>query len=329
MHEKLSSASSLAVAANLRPIAVALGSNSGGIAKTHLAKNIASIAQADGKKVAIVEADPGNGSISKTLDGRRYTINHIPRTYEPQYAEQVIRESGGADVVIFDLGANALTHGKTSATLREGFDNLRAKGWHTQTIMLLPAGKDGLYEDAENFAGKMRQHGDIALAYVGRERGGDFRVLDSLKRDFPSFEIPMWEPALLAAVSDSLLLPIDFASVSEAGFGKATAWVAAHLHKIASQSFVKSLLGCATAIPVLDRLKTNAPAHAFTGYRQRWEISDIALAADEASICEHHALEKLATTGTDTMLAAQARSYIRALDARAKAHAEARARYSR
>jgi hypothetical protein len=308
---------------------VIVGPNSGGVGKTTGTKMVSSLALAAGLRVRIIEADPGLGSISKTLRPDRYEVLPFPKEQSADYASVVEEDAQGYDWVVIDFGANAMTRGSVSFTMRQALEDLRSSGWRTSAVLMLTAAKDGLPEDAENFAFQFRPFADVFLAYRGRERGGDFKKLDTmLGKNYPGIEFPDTEPGILADISARGLLPIDYARRQPEGFTKASAIIADHLYRVGIQESARKLLGRDFPTGELEALRIHRPARYYLSRPARWMVCDEVLTADQNYLVAESALCDLDEQSTDAQLRQAHADWKFMRQHRAKAHIAAEAAYA-
>lgn len=300
-----------------------IGSNAGGAQKSKTAKYLASVAKAAGHTVMLVDADPGIGSLSASLAVGQYAVDEFPTEESATYGASLLAKAKmlGATVVIIDLGANEMLRGAMSRTVKAMLEHAKGAGCRTYVILSLIPFKVGLDDDADNFGNRFRRVATVATFYHGREKGGDFSKIDTLKDTFDlTAEVPSDELAIVGLVADQRVLPLDYARQPQPGFSMAAAWVARNLLKFAEQDAVQRMLGSAVAWPELERLAQRAPARNYAARTDKWQVHDDALAAASAAISAQWALKCLAHDADDAVVLAAARAFIDASAATEAVH---------
>lgn len=302
------------------------GPSSGGVGKSEDAKATASIAKAAGLHVVLVDGDAGLGSLSASL-GSEYRVRDFPiaedRDYGPALLAMMIAEE--ADLVILDLGANAMLRGSASRTLRPALPWLRANGVETRVSINMHSGKSGLFEDAETFIDRFADDADVVLNI---REGGDTSQFDALKSrvDFVDV-IPVHMPGTLELIRERKVLPIDWVRNPQPGFQMAAAMHARDLLNRARQSSMKNWISSAAGEAALEFAARGAPRRWYTVRDTAWKVSDVALSADEAYLQSEDRLRALSELASDQEVLSAARTVLRARSERVAAYSHAQSTY--
>jgi hypothetical protein len=286
------------------PHIIGMGPNSGGVGKSANGKVVASLALAAGLRVLLADFDPGLGSLTKSVRPDLYSVVEIPRTAEelrnlvPFFVEKAV----GHDVVVVDLGANFMATTVISMPFRSALRELKGMGWRTSMVVSTMVGKDGMLDDAPNFASQFSPVAQPYIACRGWQMDRLPEVMRMLVETYPSWSMPPMQVAALTDMAERGLLPIDYARTKPNDFTRAAAMVAQTLFELAREPAVKQLLGAIPDLQGLASLAADSPSRWFTGKVARWQICNSVLDAEERFLLAEHKLRGLSNQAIETQL---------------------------
>ena len=291
------------------------GPSSGGGGKSSSALDSASIARLSGLEVLLLDADRGNAALSDSL-GPRYEIKFLPPRFNESYAVELISSclERGIDLLIIDLGANAMTDAEIEAMIISIFKEAIKQLCACRVCLSLQPAKRGLLSDALLFAERFAELAEVYLNFrKGMDRTAYAELIDRVDG---TITVPNYEVAVLDLLKDSRLLPSDWISSPQPGFERAAAVYAKGLLERSREPHFRNWLGSDETEQWLELKAADAPKRRYIGLNQRGEVTNERLDADERFLMAEARLKAQTAQSDDASVLECAREYITAHSAR-------------
>lgn len=220
---------------NLKVLAI-VATNSGGEGKTLIARMLESVAFCAGLGSVVLDADPGNAAF---LEARAGAGQPVPWCVPPSMASKILDHNADNDVIIADVGANALASGAVIGdTILELIEV--AKSRNIKPVVLIPvtpqkAGAVGTALDALNaFAPRAETR------IVMNDRDGSSTFDSRLPND--ALKVAHLQPAFQALLN-SRPDPVHAFIDTDDDYSEAGDVIANWLAKFANDPFIEATFG--------------------------------------------------------------------------------------
>lgn len=290
------------------------GPSSGGGGKSSSALDSAAIARLSGLKVMMLDADRGNAALSDSLNPK-YEIKALPPRYNQDYASELVASClhRGIDLLVIDLGANAMTDESIEAAIMKICAEARDHDCRNRVYLSLQPAKRGLATDANIFA---ERFADVAEVYLNFREGMDRTDFEDLiGKCQGTVTVPNYQVAIMDLLKESRLVPSDWIGEPQVGFDIAASMYAEGLLQRCREPAIRAWIGSDEAENWLTEKASKTPKRFYVGLEQRHQISNERLTASERFLNAQHALRRTDPASSDAIVAQAGREFINASQA--------------
>lgn len=244
---------------NPQPVLGVVITNSGGEGKTTCTETLAALATLSGRKVQVVDIDPGNrGFTNRNGDESAVSIDWAGRTFDVNNPHAWYDDHmRGKDLTLLDTGANMLVSGSLANQFIMGLLNVAAENdVRTVFYCVTSPNKPGSDELVEIMYQRFHRAGEIVIVQNDRDGSGEFKP-SLAQLGTPIVNLPYLRTGLLALRLQRQITFAEFVQQPVIGYERATATIAAHLLEVARQSKVQDVVGD-KACEVLKELSAGA-----------------------------------------------------------------------